>query len=88
VFSSILVLCIAFLSSPLVAKIKPAPALDDSYVPALAAADHFLQAWQTGDVENGMALLTNHAKEKAAADGLDTFSLRKFQPMKWGVENS
>jgi hypothetical protein len=84
VFSSILLLCFAFLSSPLVAKIKPAPALDDSYVPALAAADHFLQAWQTGDVENGMALLTNHAKEKAAADGLDTFFSSKVSAYEVG----
>src|ERR1700722_16769900 len=72
-FSCILVLCIACVSSPVVAKIKSVPALDDSYVPALAAADHFLQAWQSGDAENGMALLSSHAKEKATADVLDTF---------------
>ncbi len=66
-------LCIALLSSPLIAKVTSAPALDDSYVPALAAADHFLQALQSGDIENGMALLTNRAKQKAAADGLDAF---------------
>jgi hypothetical protein len=83
-FSCILVLCIACVSSPVVAKIKSVPALDDSYVPALAAADHFLQAWQSGDAENGMALLTNHAKEKAAADGLDTFFSSKVSAYEVG----
>jgi hypothetical protein len=61
------------LLSPLAAKPRPAPALDPGYVPALAAADHLLQAWQSGDVENGMALLTSHAKEKATAEILERF---------------
>jgi hypothetical protein len=57
----------------LAAKTRPAPALDPGYVPALAAADHFLQAWQSGDIENGMALLTSHAKKKATPEILERF---------------
>jgi hypothetical protein len=59
--------------SPLAAKTPPASTLDPRYLLALAAADHFLQAWQTGDVENGMALLTSHAREKVTTDVLEEF---------------
>ncbi|MGC2543760.1 MAG: hypothetical protein WA372_21345, partial [Candidatus Sulfotelmatobacter sp.] len=61
------------LLSPLAAKTHPAHDLDSGYVPALAAADRFLQAWQSGDAENGIALLTGRAKEAATADGIDKF---------------
>jgi hypothetical protein len=47
--------------------------VDPNYISALAVADHFLQAWQAGDVENGMALLSNRAKEQITADRLDNF---------------
>ena len=57
---------------PLSAKTKPV-ALDSGYTFALAAADHFLQAWQSGDVENGMVLLSSHAKEGATTDVIDKF---------------
>jgi hypothetical protein len=68
--------CLMFglmLSAPLEAKTRSAPALDSSYVSALAAADRFLQAWQSGDVEGGMVLLTSHAKESATAAVVETF---------------
>jgi hypothetical protein len=70
-----LILCVSLFSllSPLGAKTLPAPSLEPGYVPALAAADHFLQAWQSGDVENGMALLSSHAKEKANTDVVEKF---------------
>ncbi len=68
-----LLLCLALPLSPLAAKTPPAAALDAGYVSALAAADHFLQAWQSGDVENGMVLLTSHAKEKATTDVVERF---------------
>ncbi len=55
------------------AKNPPASTPDPGYLPALAAADHFLQAWQSGDVENGMALLTSHAREKVTTDVLEEF---------------
>jgi hypothetical protein len=66
-----LILCVSLLLlSPLAAK-TPASALDAGYVHALAAADHFLQAWQSGDLENGTALLSSHAREAATTDGIE-----------------
>src|SRR5271154_3906620 len=59
--------------SPVFAASKPRPALDSGSLPALAAADHLLQAWQSGDVENGMALLTTHAKDAATTDVVEKF---------------
>jgi len=46
---------------------------DSGYVSALAIADHLLQAWQAGDAENGMPLLTGHAKEAVNKDVLENF---------------
>jgi hypothetical protein len=68
-----LILSIALLASPLAAKTRPEATLDPGYLSALAAADHLLQAWQSGDAENGMALLTSHAKEAATTDGVERF---------------
>ncbi len=55
------------------AKEPATRAFDSDYSAALATADRFLQAWQSGDAENGMALLSSHAKEKASAEVLETF---------------
>jgi len=71
------ILCL-FLSVPLsvlpsAAKTRPAPAQYPGYVEALATADHFLQAWQSGDIGNGTALLTGHSKENATTDALENF---------------
>jgi hypothetical protein len=55
------------------ARIRPVSALNSEYVAALAAADHFLQAWQAGDSENGVALLSSHAKNAATTDAVDRF---------------
>ena len=68
-----LILCVSLLLSPLAAKTRPASAFDSGYVSALAAADHLLQAWQSGDLENGMALLTTHAKETATTEAVEKF---------------
>src|SRR5580700_1669283 len=59
--------------SPFAAKTRPAPTLDSGYVSALAAADRFLQAWHSGDVESGMVLLGGHAKEKVTSEVIDRF---------------
>jgi hypothetical protein len=71
------VLCLSLplplLLSPLAAKTRPTPALEPGYAAALAAADHFLQAWQSGDVENGMVLLSSHAKETATTEVVEKF---------------
>ena len=49
---------------------RPA-ALDSSYLPALAAADRYLQAWQSADMELGLTLLSGHAKEIVTSDELE-----------------
>ena len=71
--SLILCLSLPLLPSPLAAKTRPARALEPGYAEALAAADHFLQAWQSGDVENGMVLLSSHAKETVTTDVVEKF---------------
>lgn len=52
---------------------RSAPGPQPGYVSALAAADHFLHAWQSGDLESGMVLLSSHAKEKATTDAVEKF---------------
>lgn len=72
--SSLMVcLSLALLPAPSTARARPDAALNPEYVAALAAADRFLQAWQSSDTENGVALLTSRAKNVATADGLDRF---------------
>jgi hypothetical protein len=70
--ASLIVFASLLLSSSAAAG-RSAPAVERAYVPALAAADHLLQDWQSGDVENGMALLTSHAKEMASPDVVEKF---------------
>ncbi|HEY6763357.1 MAG TPA: hypothetical protein VI386_01185 [Candidatus Sulfotelmatobacter sp.] len=41
------------------------------YTYALAAADRFLQAWQGGDIETGIVMLTSRAKSNIDHDRLD-----------------
>lgn len=69
----ILFFSLALPLSTLAAKTRAAPGLDSGYVSALAAADRFLQAWHSGDVEGGMVLLSRHAKEKATTDVIEKF---------------
>jgi hypothetical protein len=61
------------LTLALYARDRAARGLDPGYGSALAAADHFLQAWQAGDAESGTALLSSRAKEKATPEALDQF---------------
>jgi hypothetical protein len=61
------------LPQPSTAKMPNPSSSDSGYVSALAAADHFLQAWQSGDAENGISLLTEHAKKNQKRDDLDKF---------------
>jgi hypothetical protein len=67
-----LIFCALMLLSQLSAKTR-ASVLGPGYVPALAAADHFLQAWQSGDIESGTALLSSHAKEAATTEDVEKF---------------
>ena len=57
----------------LAATTHAASTVDSGYLTALVTADHLLQSWQAGDAENGMALLTNHAKEKAGPEAIERF---------------
>ena len=68
-----LFLFMPLLALPSAARNWPAPTQEPGYIEALAAADHFLQAWQSGDIGNGTALLTSHSKEKATTDVLENF---------------
>jgi hypothetical protein len=63
---------LSIFASPRISPSK-ATVLPADYASALTTADHFLQAWQSGDAENGIALLTSRAKEAATADGIDKF---------------
>ncbi len=46
---------------------------DAGYVFALAAANHFLHAWQTGDLESGMVLLSDGLRHAQNADQMEDF---------------
>jgi hypothetical protein len=48
-----------------------AKAEDPGYVYALAVANHFLNAWQTGDVETGMVLLSDHVRQSRDASEVE-----------------
>jgi hypothetical protein len=41
------------------------------YLHALAAADRFLQAWQGGDIETGLVMLTAQAKKTTSHDEIE-----------------
>lgn len=60
-------------TSLLAAKNPPSRGAEAGYVPALAAADHFLHAWQSGDIESGMVLLSSHAKQSARSEDVEKF---------------
>lgn len=44
---------------------------DPDYVSALTTANHFLHAWQTGDLENGTVLLSDGLRHSQSADKLE-----------------
>ena len=46
---------------------------DPGYVSALATANRFLHAWQSGDLENGMVLLSDGLRHTQNADKLEGF---------------
>jgi len=46
---------------------------DPGYVFALAAANHFLHDWQTGDAENGMVMLSDSLRHSQGADRVEEF---------------
>jgi hypothetical protein len=64
-------------------KRPPVPSPDSPYVAALAAANHFLRAWQTGDLESGLLLLSDAARHNSNEDSLRAYfsasQLRGFE---------
>jgi hypothetical protein len=52
---------------------KPEIPTDAGYIFALAAANHFMHAWQTGDLENGMVLLSDGLRHSQSADQMEDF---------------
>jgi hypothetical protein len=69
---TLLILCL-LLPAPLWAKPKRQPPPDAAYVAALATANHFLRAWQTGDLETGLLLLTDAARQRSSEETLRTY---------------
>jgi len=51
---------------------SPDPA-DPGYVYALAAANHFMHSWQTGDLEDGTIQLSDGIRHSQNADKLEHF---------------
>jgi hypothetical protein len=74
--------CIFLLSILSFAARKPAPAADPDYIFALSAADHFLQAWETGDYEAGVVMLTDAAKQNISEKEMDEFFAAEKQGMR------
>ena len=73
-----LAVCLFLATVPLWARSHSHPAKqentsDPGYVYALNAANHFLHAWQTGDVEAGMVLLSNGLRHTQTSDKLEEF---------------
>jgi hypothetical protein len=50
---------------------KPSALNDSGYVFALGTANRFLHAWQTGDLETGMVLLSDHVRHSHNAEALE-----------------
>jgi hypothetical protein len=77
-FAACLFLLTVFLTTPVWARSNSHPAKqsvpsDPGYVFALAAANHFLHAWQTGDLEAGTVLLSDGIRHSQNADKLEQF---------------
>ena len=53
--------------------VKQESPTDPGYVLALATVNHFLHAWQTGDIENGMVQLSNGLRRVEDADKVEQF---------------
>lgn len=73
-----LAVCLFLATLPLWARSHSHPAKqentsDPAYVHALTAANRFLHAWQTGDVEAGMVLLGDRVRRSQNADSLEQF---------------
>jgi hypothetical protein len=71
-FIPILLASIAW-AAPHKHRVKQENPTDPGYVLALASVNHFLHAWQTGDIENGMVQLSNGLRRAEDADKVEQF---------------
>jgi hypothetical protein len=74
----LLAACLSLLTAPVWAGshshlVKQETPSEPGYVFALAAANHFMHAWQTGDLENGTVLLSDGIRRSQNADTLEQF---------------
>jgi hypothetical protein len=70
----VLVTCLLLIPGWMSARARPRVATADSdYVPALAAADRFLHAWQSQNQEDGLMMLTDAAKQRSTEEQLEEF---------------
>ena len=53
--------------------VQPEPPLQADYIPALAAADRFLHAWQIGDIEHGIIQLSDGVRRSQDAKKVEQF---------------
>jgi hypothetical protein len=77
-FAACLFLLTVFLTVPVWAGSHSHPAKQETpsepgYVFALAAANHFMHAWQTGDLESGLVQLSDGIRHSQNADALEQF---------------
>ncbi|MBS1850985.1 MAG: hypothetical protein JST79_08740 [Acidobacteria bacterium] len=49
------------------------PVVDREYSAALAAANFFLHAWQIGDQENGIVILSDAVRRRTSPEQIETF---------------
>ena len=77
-------ICVLFMAAPVLLAMpawarshnqsaKQANPSDPGYVSALATANRFLHAWQSGDLENGMVLLSDGIRHSQNAGKLEEF---------------
>jgi hypothetical protein len=70
---STLLLFVIYLATPSSARThgqhgRPTAPTDPGYVSALATANRFLHAWQAGDLENGMVLISDGIRHSQNAE--------------------
>jgi len=72
---AIAVLVMAMITIPASARARKQPATpaDPGYVLALATANRFLLSWQSGDLANGVVLLSDSIRHTENADKLEEF---------------
>ena len=74
----LILLCLLPAAQALAAKKPAAAPSDPDYVEALAAANHFLQAWERGDHEAGLVLMTDEARRHTSESRLQDFFSRSL----------